>query len=130
MKGAKEKKKKVIVNIMMRRIDQLMCTWMPIATIKMVSMQKNMMAWTKIAIPLVLMLPNSTTLYLAGNWNNRPGDKSMNKATATITGPQSAPISFHFSVSAAIASASASLFLLDWENKPNMEHVLKLGLSQ
>nr|ACU15949.1 unknown [Glycine max] len=38
------------------------------------------------------MFPNSTTLYFEGNWNNKPGDKRMNKATATITGPQSAPI--------------------------------------
>ncbi|OIW02961.1 hypothetical protein TanjilG_13598 [Lupinus angustifolius] len=42
------------------------------------------------------MLPNSTTLILAGNWNSKPGDKRMNKPTATITGPQSAPISIFF----------------------------------
>ena len=46
------------------------------------------------AIPLVYMFPNSTTLVLAGNWNNSPGDKRMNKATATTTGPQSALILF------------------------------------
>ncbi|KAJ6314881.1 hypothetical protein OIU78_018378 [Salix suchowensis] len=44
------------------------------------------------AIPLVYMFPNSTTLVLAGSWNNSPGDKTMNKATATTTGPQSALI--------------------------------------
>ncbi|KAF9666219.1 hypothetical protein SADUNF_Sadunf16G0206800 [Salix dunnii] len=46
------------------------------------------------AIPLVYMFPNSTTLVLAGSWNNSPGDKRMNKATATTTGPQSALILF------------------------------------
>lgn len=50
------------------------------------------------AIPLVYMFPNSTTLVLAGSWNNSPGDKRMNKATATTTGPQSALISFSFSL--------------------------------
>ncbi|CAL1358402.1 unnamed protein product [Linum trigynum] len=45
----------------------------------------------KMAIPLVLRFPNSTTLVLAGSWNRSPGDSRMNKATATITGPQSAP---------------------------------------
>ncbi|KAL0395797.1 UNVERIFIED_CONTAM: hypothetical protein Scaly_0028100 [Sesamum calycinum] len=40
-------------------------------------------------IPLVYMLPNSTTRALAGNWNNNPGDSRMNRATATTTGPQS-----------------------------------------
>ncbi|KAK4754844.1 hypothetical protein SAY87_008601 [Trapa incisa] len=42
------------------------------------------------AIPLVAMFPNSITLVLAGNWNNSPGDSSMNRITATTTGPQSA----------------------------------------
>jgi hypothetical protein len=50
------------------------------------------------AIPLVYMFPNSTTLVLAGSWNNSPGDKRMNKTTATTTGPQSALISFLFSL--------------------------------
>ena len=45
------------------------------------------------AIPLVFMFPNSITLTLAGSWNSNPGDKRMNKTTATMTGPQSAPIS-------------------------------------
>jgi hypothetical protein len=45
------------------------------------------------AIPLVYMFPNSTNLALAGSWNSNPGDKRMNKTTATTTGPQSAPIS-------------------------------------
>lgn len=44
-------------------------------------------------IPLVYMFPNSTTLALAGSWNSNPGDKRMNKTTATTTGPQSALIS-------------------------------------
>jgi|APAra0007618407_1042631.scaffolds.fasta_scaffold25865_1 hypothetical protein len=51
------------------------------------------MAWTKIEIPLVLMFPNSITLVLAGSWNSNPGESRMNRATATITGPQSALIS-------------------------------------
>ncbi|KAG6741599.1 hypothetical protein POTOM_054870 [Populus tomentosa] len=32
------------------------------------------------------MFPNSTTLVLAGSWNNSPGDRTMNKTTATTTG--------------------------------------------
>ena len=51
------------------------------------------------AIPLVLMFPNSTTLALAGIWNSNPGDKRMNKTTETTTGPQSAPISLSLSLS-------------------------------
>ncbi|PQP94481.1 hypothetical protein Pyn_35389 [Prunus yedoensis var. nudiflora] len=39
------------------------------------------------------MFPNSITLVLAGNWNSSPGERRMNKTTATMTGPQSAPIS-------------------------------------
>lgn len=66
--------------------------------IRMVIMQKYITAWTRMAIPLVYMFPNSTTLVLAGSWNNSPGDKRMNKATATTTGPQSALISFSFSL--------------------------------
>ena len=50
------------------------------------------------AIPLVLMFPNSTTLALAGIWNSNPGDKRMNKTTETTTGPQSAPISLSLSL--------------------------------
>jgi len=46
-------------------------------------------------IPLVYMFPNSTTLVLAGSWNNSPGDRTMNKTTATTTGPQSAFISLN-----------------------------------
>ena len=41
------------------------------------------------AIPLVLMFPNSITLVLAGIWNSSPGDSKMNRDTATITVPQS-----------------------------------------
>jgi len=41
------------------------------------------------AIPLVVMFPNSTTLVLAGSWNSSPGESRMNRDTATITGPQS-----------------------------------------
>ena len=70
---------------------------MPIATTKMVNMQKYIMAWTRMAIPLVFMFPNSITLTLAGSWNSNPGDKRMNKTTATMTGPQSAPISLSLS---------------------------------
>lgn len=66
--------------------------WIPIATIKIVIMQKNITAWTRMDIPLVHMLPNSITLVLDGNWNIIPGDNRMNKTTATITGPQSALI--------------------------------------
>lgn len=73
-------------------IDQLTWMWIPIATIKMVMMQKYKIAWTRIAMPLVAMLPNSTTLDFAGNWNSKPGDSSMNRITATTTGPQSALI--------------------------------------
>ena len=51
------------------------------------------------AIPLVFMFPNSITLTLAGSWNSNPGDKRMNKTTATMTGPQSAPISLSLSLS-------------------------------
>lgn len=51
------------------------------------------------AIPLVYMFPNSTTLDLAGSWNSNPGDKRMNKTTATTTGPQSAPISLGLNLS-------------------------------
>lgn len=50
------------------------------------------------AIPLVFMFPNSITLTLAGSWNSNPGDKRMNKTTATMTGPQSAPISLSLSL--------------------------------
>ncbi|KAL3636701.1 hypothetical protein CASFOL_019000 [Castilleja foliolosa] len=32
------------------------------------------------------------TLVLAGNWKSKPGDRRMNIATATTTGPQSGPI--------------------------------------
>lgn len=74
-------------------LDQLTCMWMPIAMIKMVTMQKYITAWTRMAIPLVHMLPNSITLVLDGSWNSNPGDKRMNKTTATMTGPQSALIS-------------------------------------
>ncbi|XP_050383956.1 uncharacterized protein LOC126800609 isoform X1 [Argentina anserina] len=38
------------------------------------------------------MFPNSITRVLAGNWKSSPGDKRMNKITATQTGPQSALI--------------------------------------
>ena len=38
---------------------------------------------------LVPMLPNSTTLILAGSWNRNPGDSRMNSTTATMMGPQS-----------------------------------------
>ena len=55
------------------------------------------------AIPLVLMFPNSTTLALAGIWNSNPGDKRMNKTTETTTGPQSAPISLSLSLSLSLA---------------------------
>ncbi|XP_010502661.1 PREDICTED: uncharacterized protein LOC104779928 [Camelina sativa] len=41
------------------------------------------------ALPLVVMFPNSTTLVLAGSWNSSPGESRMNRDTATITGPQS-----------------------------------------
>lgn len=41
------------------------------------------------------MLPNSTTLFLPGIWNNSPGVNSTNSTTAINTGPQSA-ISFSF----------------------------------
>lgn len=75
------------------RFDQSARMWIPIATTKIVMMQKYIMAWTKIAIPLVYMFPNSITLVLAGSWNSSPGDNRMNRTTATTTGPQSGPIS-------------------------------------
>ncbi|KAF9663536.1 hypothetical protein SADUNF_Sadunf17G0061500 [Salix dunnii] len=45
------------------------------------------------------MFPNSTTLVLAGSWNSSPGERTMNKITATTTGPQSALISLSFYLS-------------------------------
>lgn len=79
--------------------DQLTWMWMPIATIRMVSMQKYKTAWIRMAIPLVAMFPNSTTLAFPGIWNSNPGDNSINKITATTTGPQSADISLSGSLS-------------------------------
>lgn len=49
-----------------------------------------MMEWTKMEAGLVCMFPNSTTLPLAGSWNNSPGVNSTNSTVAIITGPQSA----------------------------------------
>jgi len=62
----------------------------PITTRKMVMRPKKMMVWTSIAIPLVCMFPNSTTLLLPGNWNSNPGLNSTNSTTAITTAPQSA----------------------------------------
>lgn len=59
------------------------------ATTKMVRRQKKMTAWTRMAMALVAMLPNSTTLALAGSWNSSPGDSTTNRITATMIGPQS-----------------------------------------
>lgn len=74
-----------------------------------------MMAWIKIEIPLVLMLPNSTTLNLAGNWKSNPGDRRMNKPAARITGAQSAPIFYSL-----LQLASVNF---EHENNPTMDHV-------
>nr|DAD34219.1 TPA_asm: hypothetical protein HUJ06_004859 [Nelumbo nucifera] len=73
--------------------------WTPIATIKIVSIQKYIMACTRMEIPLVHMFPNSTILVLAGNWKRSPGDSSMKSITETTTGPQSAAILFSFFLS-------------------------------
>lgn len=53
----------------------------------MVMRPKKMMVWTRIAIPLVCMFPNSTTLLLPGNWNSNPGLNSTNSTTAITTAP-------------------------------------------
>lgn len=77
------------------------------------------------AIPLVYMLPNSTTLALAGSWNSNPGDKRMNKTTATTTGPQSAPISlFGLSLSLSDEKEIWELggFLLEYGWEKTMMH--------
>lgn len=65
--------------------------WIWMAMTKIVIIAKKRMAWTNIEIPLVVMLPHSNTLLLAGNWNRSPGDNTTNSTTATATGPQSAP---------------------------------------
>jgi hypothetical protein len=64
---------------------------------KMVMRPKKMMVWTNIDNALVCIFPNSTTLFLPGNWNSNPGLKSTNSTTAITTGPQSDIASFFFS---------------------------------
>ncbi|CAI0627346.1 unnamed protein product [Linum tenue] len=56
----------------------------------MVMRPKKRTVWTNIAIALVCMFPNSTTLPLPGSWNSSPGLSSTNSTTAITTGPQSA----------------------------------------
>lgn len=68
---------------------QAACIWIPIATTSIVNIQKKRIAWTRIDMPLVPMLPNSITRWCAGSWNSSPGDNSMNNITATTIGPQS-----------------------------------------
>lgn len=63
------------------------CT--PIASRNIAISTKYMMAWTRIATPLVCKLPNSQTLPLPGNWNRSPGERSINSNTLMNTGPQS-----------------------------------------
>lgn len=91
-----QRRRRKKATLFLKSLDQLTCMWTPIAMIKIVIMQKYITAWTRIAIPLVHMLPNSITLVLDGSWNSNPGDKRMNKTTATMTGPQSALISLFF----------------------------------
>ncbi|RZS11405.1 hypothetical protein BHM03_00042736 [Ensete ventricosum] len=64
--------------------------WTPTTMRRMVRMPKKMTAWTRMEMPLVFMLTNSTTLPFPGSWNSSPGDNSTNSSTATTTGPQSA----------------------------------------
>lgn len=69
--------------------------WTPMAMRKIVMSPKKIIAWTRMEIPLVCMFPNSTTLFLPGNWNNNPGLNNTNSTTAITTGPQSAILTLH-----------------------------------
>ncbi|GMN56612.1 hypothetical protein TIFTF001_025724 [Ficus carica] len=63
--------------------------WMPMANTRMVKMMKKMIVWTKMALPLVVKLPNSTGRVLPGSRKRRPGESRMNSNQPSKTGAQS-----------------------------------------
>lgn len=89
----------------------------PITTRKMVMRPKKMMVWTSIAIPLVCMFPNSTTLLLPGNWNSDPGLNSTNSTTAITTGPSLPSFFLDFFLERAQTAALISNSSLIWEGR-------------
>ncbi|CAL9128959.1 unnamed protein product [Musa acuminata var. zebrina] len=78
---------------------------------KMAVRAKKMMEWTKMAMPLVWRVPNSTSRPLPGIWNNKPGESSTKSTTATNTGPQSA-ISLSLSLSLSLDLSFLVLLLM------------------
>lgn len=93
--------------------------WTPIAMRKMLMRPKNMMVWTRTDTPLVCMLPNSTTLFLAGSWKSRPGLSSTNRITAITTGPQSA-------ISLSLSHSLLLMFDVEREKKESVSVVWSL----
>ncbi|PON77275.1 hypothetical protein PanWU01x14_028940 [Parasponia andersonii] len=63
--------------------------WIPTANRRMVKTPKKMMVWTKMALPLVVKLPNSTGRVWPGSWKRRPGESSMKSSHPIRTGAQS-----------------------------------------
>lgn len=80
---------KILSKLLGAEFDQPVWMWMPKANMRMVKMTKKMSVWTRMALPFVVKLPNSTWRVFPGIWNRRPGDSSMNNINPSRTGAQS-----------------------------------------
>lgn len=59
-KQLKKKNTKTLSKLLGAWFDQPVWMWMPKANMRMVKMPKKMSVWTRMALPFVVKLPNST----------------------------------------------------------------------